>query len=176
MVLLQLGITYDDVTNRNFSYFPQSNGSIRMEPLSSTTALSRNVPIRVLRNVNLPAGRYKCNLTGVDVCSGNPSATTYAFPPQIIQIKSPQFVRQGGQSLGFCFANNNQYSIQDTGNDKFFYMNLTGGWIELEMTILQFSNQTISTNAQWAATQFAFIILTLDVELEDVKAMFGNAK
>ena len=179
MPLLQLGITYDDVSNRAFSYFPQSN-STRMEVLPTTMVPSNRFPIRVLRNVNLPAGRYLCKITGAEVASGLVDTTTLAYPFQIIQIKSPQFVRQGGQSLGLLFANNNAYTLQDCGGERSFYMNLTGSWIELEMTIVQYTmtgtQRTINANANWGLAGFAFFLLTLDVQLEDVKAVYGNAK
>lgn len=172
MVLLQLGITYDEVVGTT-SYFPQSNNSIKF----GDSAVSLNftqTPIRVLRNVNLPSGRYKCKIVGVEIASGY--LASYAFVPQIIQLKSPQFLTQSGQDQGFLFANNNQYTIQDTGGDRTFYMQTTGNWIELNMSIYQYSNQDLETNIEWGVSGFAFFVMTLDVMLEDSKCLFGNAK
>lgn len=185
MPLLQLGITYDDIfNNKTFSYFPQSNKGIVLSPIPNSVipSILPQFSCKVLRNVNLPAGRYKCTIVGVDVCSGFVDTVTFNFQPQIINIKSPQFLRigGGGQGLGFCFSNNNSYSNQDFGGERSFLMNLAGNWIELEMTICQFQamtgNNTISASSSWGSTQFAFFIMTLNVELEDVKALFGNAK
>ena len=83
---------------------------------------------------------------------------------------------QGGQGQGFLFANNNQYTIQDTGADRTFYMNTTGNWIELSLSIYQYQDQDLDTNIEWGVSGFAFFIITLDVQLEDSKCLFGNAK
>lgn len=184
-MLLQLGITYDDIfNNKPFSYFPQSNKGIILSPIPNSVIPSNltQFSCRVLRNVNLPAGRYTCTIVGVDVCSGFVDTVTFNFQPQIIQIKSPQFLRMGGggQGLGFCFSNNNSFTNQNLDGERSFLMNLAGNWIELEMNICQFGastgNNTIQQSASWGTSQFAFFILTLNVELEDVKALYGNAK
>jgi len=179
MPLLQLGITYDEIAAGRTSYFPQSNG-IRFPTgaIPYTTVPSILFPIRVLRNVNLPAGRYLCKIVGVECASGIVDATTLIFPFQILQLKSPQILRQGGQSGGLLFSNNNAYTLQDCGGERSFYIQLAGGWLELEFTIVQLSMTTrlINSNATWNSAGFAFFILTLDVQLEDVKALYGNAK
>lgn len=182
-MMLQLGITYDDLVfnqtslgQGGFSNFPQTyNAPVITDPLFDVHFATSLTPFRVLRNVNLPSGRYKCVISGVEVTSGRPDAT-YAFARQIISIASPQFLRQGGQVAGLPFANNNQYTIQDTGGERSFIMELAGSWIELDISIAQFNPQLVNEALLWSDAYFAFIILTLDVELENSQALFGNAK
>jgi hypothetical protein len=85
-------------------------------------------------------------------------------------------VTQAGQGQGFLFANNNQYTTQDTGAERTFYMNTTGNWIELSLSIYQYQNQDLDVGVAWNVSGFAFFIITLDVQLEDSKCLFGNAK
>jgi hypothetical protein len=170
-MLLQLGITYDELV-RSFSYFPQSNNSIKLGSTISTDP-SLNA-IRVIRNVNLPAGRYKCTIAGLDVASGDISRVTFNFPSQIFELRSPQITREGGQNTGILFTNNNQYTLQDTGGDRIFYIQLTANWIELNLSLVQYDSQFINPDAPWSESGFAFFLLTLDVQLEDMKALYGT--
>ena len=179
MVLIQFKIDWNDVTN-NAVKFGQG---ITISAVAGGDPSSKEASL--LRNVSLNSGEYIVRVVGVEIASGLVNSTTFAFQPQILTITSPQFSFPAGATRGLTFTNNGQYSQSDIQGERQFLCQVGVGNITLNLSIAQYgtfagtqaSSPFIYSPAQrWTTSGFAYLLLSLDFENCDNKALYGNAK
>lgn len=179
MVLVQLVITFNDVTNNPVKF----GQGLTITPVAAGDP-SLNFAT-VLRNVALNSGEYIVRVVGCEIASGSVNTTTFAFQPQILTITSPQFSFPAGAVQGLTFTNNGQYSQSDIQGERQFLCQVGVGNLTLNLNIAQFGTfiagqavapYVLSVAQTWSVSSFAYIILSLDFENCDNKALFGNAK
>jgi hypothetical protein len=180
MVLCQFVITWDDITNSGNT----ANG-VTLSAVAGGDA-SYTKPAIVLRNVNFPGGKYFARVAGLEIASGVINTTTFIVQPQLVYINSSKFLFPGnGAPNGLVFANSHQFSLSDINGHRDFEIDATAGNIDLSIRIAQLGAFTatqavppwaLSTAQTWTTTQFAYIILTLDLIECPSKALFGHAK
>jgi hypothetical protein len=171
MVLVQFTITYDDVIGSA----QKVNQNITIQP-GDTTKPSFSNPVTILVPTALNAGRYKAIISGLEIASGPVNTTTFAFQPQIITVSSSCFQFPANGSQGLEFSNNGVFCKSDITGNKEFLINIGTGQIDLTMAIAQLGTFTgsqavppwaLAPSATWATAQFAYILLTLDVQTEN---------
>jgi hypothetical protein len=180
MVLVSFIITLDDVLGNAGAY--QSGGSTVTARAGGDSSL---LPVTVVRNCNLNSGVYKATVEGMQIASGELNTTTFAYAPQLINISSPSFQFPGNAIQGMNFANNANFTHSDVGGRREFLVNVGQGNIFINMFIAQFgagiagaivAPYTLSTTLTWTRSNFAYMILSLNLENCDNKALFGNAR
>jgi hypothetical protein len=132
--------------------------------------------------LNLAQGKYRVRVDGFNIVSGGINTTSYGYNPQIIHINSERFAFPGGGLPGLNFTNNHTSVMADLKGHREFVMDFAGGALELTFYIRQFgTGVTADMNAvtypyveqktaTWAQAQFAYFILTLD--MEEIKSDF----
>jgi len=108
------------------------------------------LPARAMYPVGLN-GRYKAVLIGF-TCADS----TQSHDNRLISIKSDSIRRAYGSSNALLFCNKAEH-VQDMGGNYPFYLETTGGGIDIEVT------SSIAYNGG-ANNRFDFIILSLAVE------------
>ena len=179
MVLIQFKIDWNDITN-NAVKFGQGI------TVSSVAGGDPSIKVAtVLRNVSLNSGEYIVRVVGVEIASGLVNSTTFAFQPQILTITSPQFSFPAGATQGLTFTNNGQYSQSDIQGERQFLCQVGVGNITLNLSLAQFGTFTLTQaaapyvyapTATWTTSGFAYLLLSLDFENCDNKALYGKAK
>jgi hypothetical protein len=168
MVLVQFTFTYDDL----ISGATKVNQNITIQA-GDTTKPSFSNPSTILVPTSLNSGTYKARISGLEIASGVVNTTSFAFQPQIITLSSSCFQFPGNGSQGLEFSNNGAFCKSDITGYKEFLINIGTGQIDLSMTIAQFGTFTASQavapwalapNATWATAQFAYVLLTLEIE------------
>ena len=137
-------------------------------------------PVTVQKQVNL-AGRYKARLLGINYCDC--TAATAAAPANnsIVTVDSSTWQFPSNGQRGFQFSNKTDH-IQLTGPDApYWEIRNTGAVMDISLSIQQFKQVTapvvgppvvpavngVDNAAMWSATQFLFMVLTLDLEKID---------
>jgi hypothetical protein len=168
MVLVQFTFTYDDL----ISGVNKVNQNITIQA-GDTTKPSLSNPATILVPTSLNSGCYKARISGLEIASGVVNTTSFAFQPQIITLSSSCFQFPANGSQGLDFSNNGSFCKSDITGYKEFLINIGAGQIDLSMTIAQFGTFTASQavapwslapNATWGTAQFAYVLLTLEVE------------
>jgi len=179
MVLIQFKIDWNDVTNNAVKF---GQGITVTAVAGGDTSIT---PATVIRNVSLNSGEYIVRVVGCQVASGLVNTTSYAFQPQILTITSPQFSFPAGATQGLTFTNNGQYSQSDIQGERQFLCQVGVGTITLSLSIAQYGTFTLTQAAapyvyapatNWTTSGFGYIILSLEFENCDNKALYGNAK
>lgn len=183
MVLAQFVITYDDLLNNA----NETTNGTTISPITAAQT-SWNNPATVLRQCNLYGGKYKVRVDGCNIFSGAYNITGYNQNPQMININSSKFHFPAGGSSGLNFQNNAWGVQNDLMGNREFEINAISGNLDLTISINQYGQSinanpsavvapyTIDKTATWGSAQFAYIILTLNLEeCTDSKALFGNA-
>jgi len=184
MTIIQLYITYDDIITAGVT----TNGTT-IQAVGAGDA-SYSIKPRLLRQVNLYAGKYKVKVDGFHISAGLVNVTSYVDNPQVITIGSSrfEFPYGGSKTLNFSTIVNN--CMADLSGKREFYMNSIGGLLDIELSIQQFGqniNATVAAGgvnppynidktASWLSSGFAYLILTLEIIPMDVQAQFGNVK
>lgn len=168
MVLVQFTFTYDDLIGSA----TKVNQNITIQP-GDTTKPSFSNPATILVPTTLNSGTYRAVISGLEIASGPINTTTFAFQPQIITLSSTCWQLPGNGSQGIEFSNNGVFCKSDINGNKEFLIHIGTGQIDLSMTIAQLGTFTgsqavppwaVAPNATWATAQFAYILLTLDVQ------------
>jgi hypothetical protein len=171
MVLVQFTLTYDDIVGNT----PKTGQNITITAVGTGTQ-SFNNPATVLVPVNLNSGTYRAKVAGLEIASGVVNTTTFAFQPQLLVLSSSafQFPKNGQQ--GLYFSNNGQFCQSDVKGNREFRIHFGNGQIDLNLSINQFGTfagvqatapWALAPNSTWATAQFAYMILTLDVESDN---------
>ena len=168
MVLVQFTFTYDDLIGSA----TKVNQNITVQP-GDTTKPSFSNPATILVPTSLNSGTYKARISGLEIASGAVNTTSFAFQPQVITLSSSCFQFPGNGSQGLDFSNNGTFCKSDITGYKEFIINIGSGQIDLSMTIAQLGQFTASQavapwalapSATWATAQFAYVLLTLEIE------------
>jgi len=182
-MLVQFVITWDDIVN-NANASP--NGTTITAVTGAQTSYGN--PATVLRQVNLYGGRYRARVDGFHIETGAFNTTTYGQNPQIININSSKFHFPAGGASGLNFTTNSFNVMADLKGHREFEINTINGTIDLTFYISQYGQNvnsnvaavvapwTVDKTATWTSAQFAYLILSLDLEACDDKALFGQAK
>ena len=181
MVLAQFVVTWDDILNTDAF----KNSGVTVVPVTGAQA-SYTFPATVLRNVNFPGGSYSARVVGLEVASGVINTTSFIVQPQLIYINSSKFLFKGnGAPQGLVFANSHQFSLSDICGNRDFEIDMTSGNVDISIRIAQLGTFTgtqavapwaLSTAQTWTTSQFAYLILTLDLVECDKKLLFGESK
>ena len=183
MPIAQFVVTLDDLLNNANA---TANGTT-VSPVTGASTSYNNVGT-VLRQLNLPSGRYRVRVDGFNIDCGAINTTSYMINPQVINIDSTKFLFPGGGVSGLNFTNNFSSTMPDLKGHREFIIEATGGIIDLSICIKQFGQAvnanvaavvapyTIDKTATWTSANFAYYILTLDFELCNSQATFGTAK
>jgi len=142
-------------------------------------ALPSITPITISNQVNLYGGRYRAHISGFQCYSGHHTANHPLPSPQVINVSSSKFQLQGNGEQGITFSNTWCGDSSLAGHREFIIESIAGN-IDLTLYIQQFGDSSgnppyVNNNFTWTAAEFAYILLSLDLEPEDSQAMFGNA-
>lgn len=144
-----------------------------------STAITSLTPVTVQKQVNL-AGRYKARLLGINYCDATSSGAGTIANNMIVTVDSSTWQFPGNGQRGFQFSNKTDH-IQLTGPDApHWEIRNTGANMDISISVQQFklvaavvgppavpAFNSIDNAAFWSATQFVFMILTLDLEKID---------
>jgi hypothetical protein len=182
MPLVQFVITYDDLLNNANE---TTNGFTQSAITAGTTSITQAI---VNRPCNLYGGRYRARVDGFHMETGAYNTTTFGQNPQIIYIGSSRFLFPAmGQSV-LAFASNSDNICSDVQGHREFEIDAINGNVDISISISQYGQAinaapaaviapfTIDKTATWGSAQFAYVILTLELQPCDSKAPFGNAK
>ena len=179
MVLFQIVITLDDIlatgqTMNGYTVTPVTNGSTTW-----------NNGATVLRQLNLPGGKYRAKVDGMTFMSGAVNTTNYYQNDQMLVISSDKWGFPGG-NRALYFTNNSLAIINDIHGHREFEIIHTGGNMDVTFTIQQFGQNinanvnavnapnTLDKTATWTSAQFSYIILSLNLEDCNTQALFGK--
>lgn len=144
-------------------------------------ALPSLTPVTVRNQVNLYGGRYKAHISGFQIYSGHHTANHPLPSPQIINLNSSKFQFQANGEPGISFSNTWCGDCSLAGHREFI-VDTVGGNIDLTILLQQFGDASgappyVNYNAgTWTNAEFAYILLSLSLEPEDSKALFGQVK
>jgi hypothetical protein len=173
MVLVQLAITYDDLINQQ----PRVGQNKTVSPITIGAASFINTGT-VLVPINMNSGSYIAKVVGCEIASGLVNTTSFAFQPQIIIVSSPNFQFPGNGNQGLYFSNNGQFCQSDVKGCREFRINFAQGQFPISLNIAQLGDFSVappqatapwslSPLNTWTQAQFAYMILTLDLEVCD---------
>lgn len=142
---------------------------ITWDDIQANTALTSITPISVLKNVNLYEGKYRARVTGFNWLD-NKSDAVAAANQVIININSSKFNFPASASQGLFFTNRNEHVNPSIRGHLPFYIDSIVGNLDLNISVQQFTTATRlkDPTATWNATGFIALILTLDIEKEEV--------
>lgn len=172
MVLLQFTISNDDLLGNT----ARLGNNISVVAYGNATLSS--VPCSILAPTSLNSGKYRAKLAGLEIVSGAVNGVSLAFQPQILLLQSSAFQFRNNGTQGLTFSNNGQYAQPCVVGNREFEINIGSGLIDLSLQIYQFGNFTGGQNLAvspwnlapvqtWVNAQFAYFILTLDIENYD---------
>lgn len=180
MPLFQIVITLDDILTAGAT----ANGYTASAIAGANTSYN-NAP-RLLRPLNLPGGSYRAKVDGMTLMSGAVNTTTFAYNDQMLILNSSTWRFPSG-NRALYFSNNSLAIQSDIKGHREFIIEHTGGNMDIDFTINQFGQNinanvaavnaplTLDKTATWTSAQFAYIILSLDLQLHDSKSLFGQA-
>ena len=182
MPLVQFVITYDDLLDN-------SNETITGYTINKITAGTTSLTQAVVsRPCNLYAGRYRARVDGFHIESGASNTTTFGQNPQLIYIGSSRFLFPAmGQSV-LTFATNSDNMCSDVQGHREFVVDAINGQVDISLSMSQFGQSinanpaavvapfTVDKTATWGSAQFAYVVLSLQLDPCDSKSTFGNAK
>jgi hypothetical protein len=143
----------------------------------SSNTITSLTPVTVLKQVNL-AGRYRARLLAINWCDCTAAGATAPANNQIVTVDSTTWQFPSNGQRGFQFSNKTDH-VQLNGPDTpYWEIRNTGANMDITISIQQFKQVTpaaagppvvpavngIDNAAMWSATQFIFMILTLDLE------------
>lgn len=147
-MLIQFIVTWDDIV--------------------AYTGQPSNIPISILKNVNLYEGPYRARITGFNWLD-NRSDGVSATNQDIININSSKFNFPASASQGLFFTNRNEHVNPSIRGHLPFVINNIVGNLDLNISVQQFAVNRLKDNtATWNDTGFIALILTLDIEKEEV--------
>jgi len=148
---------------------------VTWDDIQANTAATSITPITVLRNVNLYEGKYRARITGFNWLD-NKSDAVAAANQVIINVNSSKFNFPASASQGLFFTNRNEHVNPSIRGHLPFYIDNIVGNLDLVISVQQFTTATrLKDNAAtWNATGFIAMILTLDIEKEEVVLNANN--
>ncbi len=181
MVLFQIVITLDDISTAG-----QTMNGYTSVAITAGNPSWINGP-KVLRPLNLQGGVYRAKVDGMTFMSGGVNTTTYYQNDQLIVLNSSMWRFPSG-NRHLYFTNNSLAIMNDIHGHREFLIEHTGGLMDIEFTIQQFGQNinanvaavnapnTIDKTATWTSAQFSYIVLSLNLEEVNTKALYGEAK
>lgn len=185
MVLIQLTATYNDIFN-----IPPLTSNVTVVtgvPVGSVAvagSISQNNPPTLLFNVNLDRGIYKAKIVGIKIACGFPETASGVLlnrsNPMLFGLQGTSFRFPLSSDSTFWFAGSSQYTLGDYSGDKEFIIDNPTGQMDITLRVIMFgshsgeSQQAVpiyNTNNltwSWRDTNFAYLMLTLDVEPMDL--------
>jgi len=173
-------MTYNDI----YGIAPITSNATVVTPVSAGIPIGRENLPTLLYNVNLDRGIYKARIVGIKVATGHPQSALGTLwltaNPVLFGISSSMFRFPASADSIFWFSSNSQYSLGCySGNKEFIIDNPTG---QMDITLHavafgdnhfgfdQFDPPFISVNnfTTWENLFFAYMLLTIDVEPEDL--------
>jgi len=182
MPLVQFVVSYDDLLN---NVNETTNGFTSVPITAGTTSLT---PATVVRQCNLYGGRYKARVDALHIESGAYNTTTFGQNPQLLYINSSLFHFPALGQASLAFSTNSDNVMSDISSHREFEINAINGNVDLNISLAQFGQAinanpaavvapfTIDKTATWGSAQFAYIVLCLQLEPCDSKALFGQSK
>jgi len=148
---------------------------VTWDDIQANTAATSITPITLIRNVNLYEGKYRARVTGFSWLD-NKSDGVAAANQVIININSSKFNFPASASQGLFFTNRQEHTNPSVRGHLPFYIDSIVGNLDLNIAVQQFTTATrLKDNAAtWNATGFIAMILTLDIEKEEVVLNANN--